>query len=173
MLRFYLLSPLLSLAQNWQIKLPLTVGLAIFWQVVEQAMMAYGVLLAVNYVLLYMAGSVFLLDLASGIITAVRDGGVEAFSAIELKKSGFKFVEWAMIIGASIIVANGAQEEGIIVFDRLHIGAIFWLTITDFWSMLENFKGAEGALRWLKNVKAVAGGGFSTDQLTDHPDADS
>jgi hypothetical protein len=163
---YYLLDPLRSLINQWPVKLSVAVMTSGLASLARHLLEQYSVLLQVNNYLLFLALTMFVLDLASGLYQTARYED-ETFSPLKLKRSGFKFGEWAFVIYGSIVLGNAAAKAGIVVLDQVHVGAIFWLSVTDFFSMLSNLKNSEAdARRWVKNVNALATGDFPIDDVT-------
>lgn len=165
MTKYYLLGPVLSLAEKWPEKLVVSVTATIAATILDRAVDVYGTLLDVNEVLLVMAATIFLLDLASGLYRAARSDS-EDLSILKLKMTGFKMVEWGLLILGSIIVSNGAAEYDIPYLSQLHVGMIFWLSLTDLFSILANIKGSEDkAADWLSGAQKILRGEISVDDL--------
>jgi len=163
---YYLLDPLRSLVNLWTVKLSVAVVTSGLASLARHLLEQYSVLLRVHNYLLFLALTMFVLDLASGLYQIARYED-QTFSPLKLKRSGFKFAEWSFVIYGSIVLGNAAAKAQIVVLDQVHVGAIFWLSITDFFSMLSNLKNSEAdAMRWLKNVKALAAGDFPIDDVT-------
>jgi hypothetical protein len=165
MWHFYFLGPLESLRTYWHAKLALSLVATGVASVLQEVLRAVGVLLDINVLFLLMAGTLFALDLIAGLYSVVRYEERQ-FSVLKLKRSGFKLVEWGLIIVAATVFANAAKEAGVPVLQNLHLGAIFWLALTDFFSMLVNIKGSEtAAADFLEGAQAVATGQFTIDDL--------
>jgi len=166
MFNYYLLDPIRSLVNGWPVKLCTAVVMSGLASLARHLLEQYSVLLQVHNYLLFLALTMFVLDLASGLYQTARYED-ETFSPLKLKRSGFKFGEWAFVIYGSIVLGNAAAKAGIVVLDQVHVGAIFWLALTDFFSMLSNLKNSEAdAMRWLKNAQALTTGDFPVDDLT-------
>jgi hypothetical protein len=163
---YYLLDPLRTLVNQWSVKLSVAMVTSGLASLARHLLEQYSVLLQVHSYLLWLALTMFVLDLASGMYQIARYED-ETFSVLKLKRSGFKFAEWSIVIYGSIVLGNAAAKAQIAILDQMHVGAIFWLSITDFFSMLSNLKNSEAdARRWLKNVKALTTGDFPIDDVT-------
>lgn len=169
-----LLRPLESLIEFWPVKLILTFALGAAAALVEDLLAAFGLLFSVNRILIYMAATIFVIDLVSGVYATLRYENKGPFQITELKRTGFKFTEWGLIIIACLSVANGADEAGLPILNRLHIGAIFWLSITDLFSIAANLKGSEAAaVEWISNMMKVARGNLTASDLRQQEASDS
>jgi len=166
---YYLLDPLRSLVNLWPVKLSVAVVTSGLASLARHLLEQYSVLLQVHPYLLFLALTMFVLDLVSGLYQTARYED-QTFSVLRLKRSGFKFAEWSIVIYGSIVLGNAAAMAKIVVLDQVHVGAIFWLSITDFFSMLSNLKNSEAdAMRWLKNAQALTTGDFPIDDVTSEP----
>jgi hypothetical protein len=142
MFKYYITEPLSTLVDWWPVQggiaLLVTVISSIFCRIVE----GYEVLLAADDWLILGAATMFVLDLISGVFGTFRYDHI-SFRPSALKRSGFKAIEWGIIITGSVVLAGAAREQGIFLIDQVHIGAIFWLMTTDFISMIFNLKGSD------------------------------
>jgi hypothetical protein len=142
MFHYFLADPLRTLTDWWPIQGTIaflaTLAASLFSRIVE----GYEILLDADDWLILGAATMFVLDLLSGIFGTIRYNHI-TFSPSALKRSGFKAIEWGFIIVGSLVLASAAEEQGIILIQQLHVGAMFWLMTTDFISMIHNLKGSE------------------------------
>lgn len=162
---FYFVRPLESLAQNWQVKLPLAVVLAYVWELIQTIFGVYADLLALPGFLLGMASLAFIFDFLSAVVTAYRKNGIEGIELIKFRQLLIKASYWAIVIGAASNIATGAEEAGIPVFPQTDAAVVFWLTLQDGYSALQNWRGKEGAREWIKGALDVAQGDASIDSI--------
>lgn len=156
MLRFFFFGPLRTLIDWPSVQGTVAFLATLAASVISEVIECYKILLNAQEWLVLGAATMFVLDLLSGLLGIVRYDHI-TFSAAALKRSGFKAVEWGFIIVGSVILAGAAREQGLVLLDQIHVGAIFWLMTTDFISMLFNLKGSDGRAM-LEGISALARG---------------
>lgn len=164
---FYFVRPLQSLVEHWQIKLPIAFALAFVWDTVTSIFGVYANLLELPSFLLGMASLAFIFDFATAVLSAYQEHGIEGIELLKFRQLLIKAAYWAIAIGAASNIATGAEQASIPVFPKTDAAVVFWLTIQDGYSALQNWKGRSGAKEWIEGAVEVAQGDASIDSLLD------
>lgn len=165
---FYFIRPVQSLAQSWQVKLPIAIFLSYLWGTFEQVLGTYADLLTLPKFLIGMASLAFFLDFFTAVLQSYRENGVEGIQFLKFRQLLVKAAEWALIIMVASNIASGAGKADAswtVLFSELDTIAVFWLTIQDAWSSIKNLRGDKGARLWLEGAYNLAQGELSIDQL--------
>ena len=150
-MRSFLLSPLASLAQHWQTKLPVAFGVAIAAEIAE----LYAGLLQVNAALLLLCFTLVVVDLLTGVVASLRRH--ERVSSRDLRRTGWKAIEYTALGFCGVLLSNGFDgtfvEPITAGFDE---ACLFYIAMTEFVSIIENVTGSrENAIRLLRRIRRV------------------
>lgn len=154
----YVLRPLWSLANAWDVKAVVSLVFALIWEVVNGVTAVYDELLDVDGTLVLMALTLYVMDWLTGLYRSMRDG--EAITSRRFRGAGWKFIEYAMIVSAAMLLANGAMDTAFeSVLQPLDDAALFYVGVTEFISVLENATGSKDrAIKIIDRLRALMRG---------------
>lgn len=142
----YVSQPALSLAYAWKVKLPLALAMGTLWEILAPLVGVYETLLTADPVLVMMAVTLVGVDFLTGVTRSLRDG--KKITSRRLRGMGWKIVEYSVVAGVGIILANGATASVLgaplaVVDDA----ALLYVALTEAVSILENVTGSKGKAR--------------------------
>jgi len=171
MMPTHVIRPCLSLLDQWQAKLPLALVAGWLWWASERLLGLYDQLLSTDPILLLMAITIFVLDWATGIAAALKEG--EQIRSWKFRQGAWKFLEYAAVVTVCVMLANAAEGKIVEpVFGVIDDAALFYIGGTEALSVVENVKGSRAAaLQWLGNVKRVMKGEWPKQKEPSDTDA--
>jgi len=161
---FYFLRPIRSLAEHWQIKLPVSVLFAFLYDSASKLTGVYGDLLSMPVYLIGMATICFFADFLTAVLAAYERDGLSGIELIRFRQLLLKGAYWAIIIGVASNIATGGSEAGIPYAGLVDEVVVTWLSLQDGYSAVQNWKGSQGAREWFQGAVDLAQGGLSLDQ---------
>lgn len=164
-------SPVRSLLQGWQWKMPFAAVVAPVWSFLDQVeSILYG-LLTIPPSLIFIVGVLWLLDLISGLMKVIRTQGWSHISSIGLRQSIVKIIEYTIAIFAADLFASTGQWLGpldVVVSQVGYMVAVL-CAATEFRSIDENLKW--GFMTRLRQALDMAG--LLRERPVDKGDSDS
>lgn len=155
----YVIRPVISLLEHWEIKLPIAFLLGWGWWVGQRLVGLYDQLLSTDPLLLLMAVSIFLIDWVSGIAAAIRDG--EGIQSRRFRQAGWKFIEYTCVVAVCIMLSNAADGKLVEpIFQGFDDAALFYVGLTEARSVAENVERAQ----WLQSIRSLTQGTLPQDK---------
>lgn len=160
--KLLLVNPLLGLAADWQVKAFLSVVIAAGMEIGKRLLGLYGELLAAEPMLVLLLVTLMVSDLTAGVFRAVRRK--EALTSIAFRRTTWKVIEYAFIIGPCVAIGNAFGDQPIYgpIIGEFGTAALLWGCLTEWFSIVENITGsAARAKKIFKRIQDVLSGGRS------------
>lgn len=163
---FYFVRPVQRVLEGWQVKLPLAMILAYFWDLAEHMAGVYTELLSLPSFLWGVATLAFFGDFLTAVLAAYQDEGLAGLKLIKFRQLLIKAAYWLIIISVFSGFATAGEKAGYPVIPNFDAAIVFWLTAQDLWSAVQNWKGKSEAKEWFRGAVDFAQGDISLDQIT-------
>jgi len=135
----YIFRPLRTLLDSWQFKLPFASVVSVVWTTLREVGSVYQHLLSMNPTLLTFNLTAIFIDTLSGMYAAYREEGAEALSSYQLRATGWKVIEYAMVTVVFVGLENATSSTfASPIFQYFGNGILIYIGVTETWSVKEN-----------------------------------
>jgi hypothetical protein len=148
-------SPLASLIESWQVKLPVATVLGVLWQKVLYVLGLYASAIGRHSELMLLTGAIVACDLAAGLVRAWRDG--QSIKSGHLRATGWKVIEYAAVVIVGLLVSDAIRHSAVVPDAAAIWGqaTMIYICITEGVSCYENAVGKKRADHMLPDLPEI------------------
>ena len=170
-----LMRPIDGLLAAWEPKAAAAAGLALVLQFLDHVAGLYGQLFDTDPLLVTAIATLLMLDLVSGIAAAAKRQ--EPIGSKGLRQTGYKIVEYTLLGGAGVLLANAFAVNPLhYITDGLDDAVLLFIALTEAFSIVENITGsragAQHLVRKILRVWRTDRGGVAIEEAIERFDPD-